>query len=383
MPRFSVGVHKASSNFAPVRKIIHIDMDAFYASVEQRDHPDLQGKAIAVGGGGRRGVITTASYEARKFGVRSAMPGFKAKRLCPHLIFVPLRFDAYKEASQQIREVFYQYTDLVEPLSFDEAFLDVTENKINEPIATYLAERIRKEVYEKTQLTCSAGVSYCKFLAKVASDINKPNGLTVIKPAQAEAFLERLPIRKFFGIGKKTAQKMEAMDIRSGRDLKAYSKIELATRFGKMGRYFYDIVRGVDNRPVQPDRLRKSIGVERTFREDLEGFEEIFPELEHIMEKFWERLTRVDDFGRTLTLKVKTNEFKTLTRSISKDYYLRDQDEIMELATMLLDQNSDTFESIRLLGLSASNLEKEELKTAPQLTFKFDKTADAEDPRDF
>jgi len=250
-------------------------MDAFYASVEQRDNPDLKGKAIAVGGGSKRGVVTTASYEARKYGVRSAMPGFKAKRLCPHLIFVKPRFPAYKEASKVIRSVFSEYTHLIEPLSLDEAFLDVTENKKKEPLATQVAEQIRQQVFETTQLTCSAGVSYCKFLAKVASDMNKPNGITVIKPHQAEKFLEQLPIEKFFGIGKVTAKKMQDKGIFTGADLKALSEIEMAQQFGKMGRYYYRIVRGIDDRPVNNERIRKSIGIERTLTNNVSDIEEI------------------------------------------------------------------------------------------------------------
>jgi len=347
-------------------------MDAFYASVEQRDHPEWRGKAIAVGGGGRRGVVTTASYEARKFGVKSAMPGFKAIKLCPHLIFVPLRFDAYKAASQQIRAIFRRYTDIIEPLSFDEAFLDVTENKVNQPIATVIANEIRTTVQKETGLTCSAGVSYCKFLAKVASDMNKPDGITIIRPSQAERFIEQLPIRKFFGIGKVTARKMEALNIYNGADMKAWSKLDLAMKFGKAGRYYYDIVRGIDHRPVQPHRVRKSIGVERTFRDDLEGYEAIFPELIRINEMFVERLEKANNYGRTITMKVKTNDFKTLTRSCSKDYYIKDKYEIMNIAEMLLDQNIDTFESIRLLGLSASNLELEEIDETTQLEIEFD-----------
>ena len=360
-------------------------MDAFYASVEQRDHPEWRGKAIAVGGGGRRGVVTTASYEARKYGVKSAMPGFKAIKLCPQLIFAPLRFDAYKAASQQIRAIFRRYTDIIEPLSFDEAFLDVTENKMDEPIATVLAIEIIETVKRETGLTCSAGVSYCKFLAKVASDINKPDGITIIKPSQAERFIEQLPIRKFFGIGKVTARKMEAMNIHNGADMKTWSKLDLATRFGKAGRYYYDIVRGIDNRPVQPHRVRKSIGVERTFRDDLDGYESIFPELMKIMEMFFERLEKANNYGRTITMKVKTNDFKSLTRSSSKDYYIKDKDEIMEIAEMLLDQNIDTFDSIRLLGLAASNLELEEQEQTTQLELKFNpKEADAgKDTGDF
>ena len=335
-------------------------MDAFYASVEQRDNPALRGKPIAVGGGGNRGVITTASYEARKFGIGSAMPGFKARVLCPDLIFVPTRFDAYKEASMQIRSIFSDYTDLIEPLSFDEAFLDVTENKINEPIATKLAEEIRAKVYARTKLTCSAGVSYCKFLAKVASDINKPNGICVIKPHQAEKFLESLPVRKFFGIGKVTAAKLEAMGIHNGAHLKGLSKIDLTKRFGKSGAYYYDIVRGIDDREVNTDRVRKSLAVERTLEKDLSTVEEITPHLNKVLEKFYERLDKANTYGRTITLKLKTHDFKILTRSRSKDFPIKDKQEIKSIAFELLTENADSFEKIRLIGLTSSNFEVKE-----------------------
>jgi DNA polymerase-4 len=335
-------------------------MDAFYASVEQRDDPDLRGKPIAVGGSEHRGVTTTASYEARKFGVRSAMPGWKAKQLCPQLIFVKPRFDVYYQVSRQIREIFRHYTDLIEPLAFDEAFLDVTKNKKDMPYAMEVAQAIMAEVKAETELTCSAGVSYCKFLAKVASGHKKPNGLTIIRPQQAEAFLEALPIEKFFGVGKVTAEKMKNMGIENGADLKRYTKIELAQRFGKMGRYYYDIVRGMDKRPVQPDRVRKSIGVERTFDTDLVTFEEIEKVLHTIIEKLMVRLEKNQNFGRTLTLKLKTPDFKIITRSSTSEHFLKDKEEITKVALSLLENHFDEFESIRLLGLTSSQLMKEE-----------------------
>ncbi len=342
------------------RKIIHIDMDAFFASVEQRDNPELRGKPIAVGGGGKRGVTTTASYEARKFGVGSAMPGYKVRELCPQIIFVPPRFDAYKEVSLQIREIFSRYTDLIEPLSFDEAFLDVTENKVNEAIATDLAMRIKNDIKEETQLTCSAGVSYCKFIAKIASDMNKPDGITVIKPSQALVFLEQLPVKKFFGVGKVTARKMEAMGIHTGVDLKQYSKLELAQNFGKTGRFFYDIVRGIDNRPVKAERVRKSIGIETTLNNDIEEHHEIVEVLDKIIEKFHQRLTKAENFGRTLTLKLKTKDFKTITRSKSEDYYILEKSKIREIAYQLLEQVLGEHKAFRLIGLTASKLQSEE-----------------------
>lgn len=334
-------------------------MDAFYASVEQRDFPELQGKAIAVGGSGRRGVVATASYEARKYGVRSALPGFKAKQLCSHLIFVKPRFEAYKEASQQIRAIFKNYTDLIEPLSLDEAYLDVTENKKKQPLATELAKQIRAEIFEQTKLTCSAGISYCKFLAKIASDYKKPNGQTVIKPHKAEAFIEQLPIKKFYGIGKVTAQKMETMGIKTGYDLKQLSEVDMVKNFGKMGRFYYNIVRGIDERPVRTERVRKSIGVERTLSENLTELSDIIEQLKVLIGKFFERLQRANNYGRTLTLKIKTSDFQIITRSISKNYYIKDIAEIEKLALQLLNENANDFEAIRLIGISTSNLEKE------------------------
>ena len=334
-------------------------MDAFFASIEQRDNPALQGKPVAVGGGGSRGVVAAASYEARKFGVHSAMSGFRAKQLCPHIVFVKSRFDVYKDVSHQIRSVFSEYTDMIEPLSLDEAFLDVTENKSDELYATEIARQIMTRVFEITQLTCSAGVSYCKFIAKIASDINKPNGLTVIKPHEAIKFLEELPVKKFFGVGKVTAEKMRSFGILKGLDLKRFSKLELAQRFGKSGVFYFHIVRGIDNRPVKSSRIRKSLAIERTFREDLSNFDEIVDVLEPIIHKFYERLTKADNFGRTITLKLKTSDFQIMTRSSSKSYFVTDIDEIRDIAHELLKDNIDSFEKIRLIGITATNLQKQ------------------------
>jgi len=353
------------------RKIVHIDMDAFYASVEQRDNPSLQGKAIAVGGGERRGVTTTASYEARKYGVRSAMPGWQAKKLCPHIIFVKPRFDTYKEVSNHIRQIFKTYTDIIEPLSLDEAFLDVTFNHKDIPFAMYVADEIMSKVKSETGLTCSAGVSYCKFLAKVASGFKKPNGLTIIRPLDAEKFLEALPIKDFFGVGKVTALKMSNLGIQYGADLKKFTKIELAQQFGKMGRFYYDIVRGIDNRPVQANRVRKSLGVERTFNNDVNSLAQIEDIVLKIIDKFFERLTKAENFGRTITLKIKTNDFKTLTRSHSEDYYIKDKESITRIALKLLEDNSKDFDLIRLIGLTASNLERE-IDDKPNSQMSFD-----------
>lgn len=335
-------------------------MDAFYASVEQRDAPELRGKPIAVGGRQGRGVVSTASYEARRYGVHSAMPVFQALRRCPQLICVPPRFEVYREVSQQIRSIFRDYTDLIEPLSLDEAFLDVTKNKKNMPYATEIAKEIIKKVKIETELTCSAGVSYCKFLAKIASDENKPNGLTVIKPHQAEAFIEELPIEAFFGIGKVTAEKMRRMDIHTGADLKEFSKIELARRFGKVGPFYYNMVRGIDNRPVNPSHQRKSLGIERTLSQDLVNYEQVAEALEELIPSFLKRLQKAAVYGRTLTLKLKRSDFQVLTRSVSQTYYLREADEIKQLAFELLRENQEAFDKIRLIGLSISNLKNEE-----------------------
>ncbi len=353
------------------RKILHIDMDAFYASVEQRDNPELRGKPIAVGGSSKRGVTTTASYEARVFGVRSAMPGYMAKQLCPELIFVRPRFEAYKEVSYQIREVFREFTDIIEPLSLDEAFLDVTINKKQIPYGMEVAQEIMNRVLAETELTCSAGVSYCKFLAKVASGMKKPNGLTIITPQRAEVFLEKLPVKDFFGVGKVTAKKMHNMGIQNGADLKQFSRLELLKSFGKRGDFYYNIVRGIDERPVNAHRIRKSLGVERTLENNLSTVEEITPILFGIIDTFCERLEKADNYGRTITLKLKTADFQTLTRSHSKSYFIRNKKDITDIAFLLLRENASAFDKIRLIGLTASNLEKEQ-DTGEDGQLKFD-----------
>lgn len=344
-------------------------MDAFYASVEQRDNPELRGKPVAVGGGGKRGVITTASYEARPFGIRSAMPGFKAKVKCPDLIFVKPRFDAYVEVSKQIRAVFREYTDLIEPLSLDEAFLDVTECKKDITYATDIAKAIKADILTETQLTASAGVSYCKFIAKIASDINKPDGLTVIKPTQAIPFLESLPVEKFFGVGKVTAEKMKSKGIHTGKDLKAWSQYDLIKSFGKPGRFFYDIVRGIDDRPVRVERERKSLGIERTFEDPIADLTQLQQKLDGIVEGFMKRLEKSNSYGRTLTLKLKTAEFKNVTRSISKESPLKEQTLIKQLALELLNQHHEEGMKIRLMGLTASNFVNEEKDNQLQMEF--------------
>lgn len=353
------------------RKIIHIDMDAFYASVEQRDFPELRGKPIVVGGGGMRGVVAAASYEARRYGVRSAMPSVTAQRLCPNLIFVKHRFDVYHEVSNQIRAIFLSYTDLVEPLSLDEAYLDVTEPKRGPQSATLIAEAIRKEIFEQTQLTASAGVSYCKFLAKVASDINKPNGLKVILPHEAFDFLSELPIQKFHGVGKVTANKLERMGIRNGAHLRELSEIDLVKRFGKAGRYYYRIVRGEDTRIVNPNRIRKSIGAERTYSENISDPAVMKAKLDPLVDKIFAYMKEKHNFGRTITLKMKTPEFQTFTRSRSFSTEVRQVDKIREVIHALLDENISEIGEVRLLGMSISNLEREQDGEGIQLLIEF------------
>lgn len=356
----------------PQRKIIHIDMDAFYAAVEQRDFPELRGKAIAVGSPEKRGVIMTASYEARKFGIRSAMPSTTAIRKCPHLQFVPARFEAYREASQIIRSVFYEYTDLVEPLSLDEAYLDVSSNKKEMRSATIIAQEIKQRILEETQLTASAGVSYNKFLAKVASDIDKPNGLFTITPAQAEKFLEELPIEKFFGIGKVTAKKMQAMGIRTGADLKRQSEFELARSFGKAGRHYFSIVRGDDEREVQPDRIRKSISVEETFREDISQEQEFIPELNALVQTLHKRMKKIKVQGKTITLKIKHADFTLQTRSKSLAFHTDDTNILAQTVRELLKSPQLPTKPVRLLGVGMSNLKfPMKNQVAQQLTLDF------------
>lgn len=346
-------------------------MDAFYASVEQRDRPELKGKPIAVGGAGFRGVVASASYEARKFGVRSAMPSVTARRLCPELIFVKSRFSVYRQVSQQIRDIFYEYTDLVEPLSLDEAYLDVTEPMKGPKSATLIAEEIRSAILERTQLTASAGVSFNKFLAKIASDINKPNGIKVIHPEEALDFLEQLPIEKFHGIGKVTAEKMRRMSIFNGGDLKKLSEIELVQRFGKVGRHYYRIVRAEDNRVVNPNRIRKSIGAERTFSEDLQKLEPMKEKLTYLSGIVFEYMKKSDNFGRTVTIKIKSDDFRQITRSRSFQSEIKDETQLIQITHELLEANFAEINKVRLLGVAVSNLEKEQQLEGTQLEFDF------------
>jgi DNA polymerase-4 len=351
-----------------IRKIIHIDMDAFFASVEQRDNPELRNKPIAVGGDGDRGVVAAASYEARKFGVRSAMPSKIAKKRCPQLIFVRGRHDRYKEVSNQIMSIFYEYTDLVEPLSIDEAFLDVTHNKKNIPSATLIAKEIKSRITEVTGLTASAGISVNKFLAKIASDVNKPNGLFVIPPNEIESFIDNLQIDKFYGVGKVTAEKMHKLGIFKGRDLKERSLLDLSRLFGKHGAYYYNIARGIDDRPVNPHRIRKSVGTEHTYKKDLIDTVEIKKDLKLTTDSLVRRLKRSGFRGRTLTLKLKYSNFEQETRSRTLLKVLDEADMIQQLAEELLDQEQ-LKTSIRLIGLSVSNRIDE---TEPlQLTIDF------------
>ena len=332
-------------------------MDAFYASIEQRDNPDYRGKPIAVGGSpeGRGGVVATASYEARKYGVRSAMPSKKAVQLCPHLIFVRPRFDAYKEASQKIREIFSRYTDLIEPLSLDEAYLDVTTDKQNIGSAIDIAKEIRWAIKQELNLTASAGVSINKFVAKIASDINKPDGLTFIGPSRVEKFMESLPIEKFHGVGKVTAEKMRTMGIFSGADLKRLSENDLVRHFGKSGKFFYQIVRGMDDREVHPNRETKSVGAEDTFATDLTTLEELNEELKKIAQLVHTRLERHQLKGRTITLKIKFHDFRLITRSQSLAEPTSDLDAILRISSQLMSAALDDQDKIRLMGISVSN----------------------------
>ncbi len=339
------------------RKIIHIDMDAFYASVEQRDNPAYRGKPIAVGGSpeGRGGVVSTASYEARKFGVRSAMPSKQALKLCPDIIFVYPRFEAYKEASRKIRAIFERYTDLIEPLSLDEAFLDVTVDKQGIGSALDIAKLIKQQIKEETGLTASAGVSSSKFVAKIASDLQKPDGLTFIGPSKIEAFMEKLPVEKFFGVGKVTAERMYKMGLHTGADLKKMTEEELVHFFGKSGRFFYKIVRGIDNREVQPHREHKSMGAEDTFSYDISDIEEMYAMLEKIAGTVCKRLDKYELKGRTVTLKVKFHDFKQITRNHSFTHLLNDYDTIVNTAKDLLNNVNMHGKKVRLLGISLSN----------------------------
>ena len=358
----------------PQRKIIHVDMDAFYASVEQMDNTELRGKPVAVGGGGERGVVAAASYEARKYGVRSAMSGVQARRNCPDLIFVKPRFPRYKEISSQIRAIFHEYTDLVEPLSLDEAYLDVTQNKKNHPSASIIASDIRKQIFEKVGLRASAGISNSKFVAKIASDVNKPNGQKTIAPEEVEVFLEELAIENFFGIGKVTAQKMYLHGIFTGKDLKSKTLEFLKTHFKSSGEHYYNVVRGNHHSEVKPNRIQKSVAAEHTFDKNLTSEIFMMERLEAIAEELENRLKRSKVAGKTITLKIKYSDFSMQTRSKTLAYFIKDKNILIETVRELLYQNP-LKESVRLLGISVSNLNNAEKKDEKvidvQLKFEF------------
>ncbi|TXE08265.1 DNA polymerase IV [Gelidibacter salicanalis] len=351
-------------NDLPIRKIIHVDMDAFYASVEQMDHPELKGKALAVGGSEKRGVVAAASYEARKFGVCSAMSGMQAKRNCPELIFVKPRFDRYKEISKQVKSIFYEYTDLVEPLSLDEAYLDVTENKMGNPSASLIAQEIRARILAEVGISASAGISVNKFVAKIASDYNKPNGQKTVNPEDVLAFLEVLDIRKFHGVGKVTADKMYQLGIFTGRDLKLKSLEYLEDHFGKSGSYYFNLVRGIHDSEVKPNRIRKSLAAERTFNENLSSEIFMLQRLDKIATEVSKRLQYSKVAGKTVTLKIKYSDFTLQTRSKTLPYFISDKDVILETAKDLLYQEKMS-NSVRLLGISLSNLNTEDHTIKP------------------
>lgn len=338
------------------RKIIHIDMDAFYASIEQRDNPEYRGRPVAVGYGERRGVVAAASYEARRYGVHSAMPSVTALRKCPHIIFVMPRFDVYRSVSNQIMQIFLEYTDKVEPLSLDEAFLDVTVNHKGIGSATLIAKEIKQKIYNRTRLTASAGVSYNKFLAKIASDFKKPDGLFIIEPEKAEAFVEKLPVNKFFGVGKVTARRMEELGIRTGFDLKQWTEIDLVREFGKAGITYFHFARGIDDREVESERVRKSLGAEETFLEDLYEIVDILGALDQIALEVYRRVKKKKFLAKTLTLKIKYADFTVITRSKTVNYFIKTYEEIFELGKELLLQVEDIQErKIRLMGLTLKN----------------------------
>lgn len=350
-----------------VRKIIHIDMDAFYASVEQRDKPEYKGKPIAVGGSPNgRGVVAAASYEARKFGVRSAMPSRQARQLCPNLIFVRPRFDVYADISKKIRAIFQRYTDLIEPLSLDEAYLDVTNDKQNIGSAIEIAKQIRQAIREELNLTASAGVSVNKFIAKIASDMKKPDGLTFIGPSKVEEFMEALPVEKFYGVGKVTARKMKDRGLHTGADLKKLTEAELIRLFGKSGKFYYKIVRGQDDRPVQSMRETKSVGAEDTFEYDLTSIEEMNLQLDKLAEVVSDRLARRHLRGRTITVKIKYADFTQITRRSSGDVFVCAEEELAATAKRLLALVGPEDKKIRLLGISVSNFKQPEPRLRKQ-----------------
>src|ERR1700726_3535605 len=364
-------VEPIASEAFVLRKIIHIDMDAFYASVEQRDNPELRRQPVAVGGSQARGVVAAASYEARNFGVHSAMPSIIAKRKCPDLIFVKPRFDVYKTISLQIRNIFAEYPPIIEPLSLDEAYLDVTDNLKGMASATQIAETIRTKIRTETGLTASAGVSYNKFLAKLASDHRKPDGLFVITPKMGPAFVERLPVEKFHGVGPATAAKMNRLGIKTGFNLREQTLAFLQQHFGKPGPYYYWIARGVDERPVRADRIRKSLGAENTFSADIFTFEAACEVLQPIIEKVWRTCEAAEIRGRTVTLKVKYADFQQITRSRTGQALFSTRAEIEQLSYALLAPLFPVPKGIRLLGITLSSLAEKQLESDPQLNLSF------------
>ncbi|MGR9185819.1 DNA polymerase IV [Rhizobium leguminosarum] len=347
------------------RKVIHVDMDAFYASVEQRDNPDLRDKPVAVGGSEARGVVAAASYEARKFGVHSAMPSVTAKRKCPDLIFVRPRFDVYKAVSQQIREIFAEYTPLIEPLSLDEAYLDVTDNLKGMEIATEIAQEIRAKIKAATGLNASAGISYNKFLAKMASDLNKPNGQAVITPKNGPAFVENLPVKKFHGVGPATAEKMHRLGIETGADLKARRLDFLIEHFGKSGPYFYGIARGIDDRQVKPNRVRKSVGAEDTFMADIHSFDPARAGVQPLIEKVWTYCDANEISAKTVTLKVKYANFTQVTRGKTVALPFGSLGDLENAVNLLLQAIFPVSQGIRLLGVTLSSLERKVAESEP------------------
>tara|TARA_R110000868_G_scaffold92088_4_gene255185 strand:+ start:3085 stop:4170 length:1086 start_codon:yes stop_codon:yes gene_type:complete len=359
------------SDVSQNRKIIHIDMDAFYASVEQLDNPDLIGKPIAVGGSENRGVVAAASYEARKFGVRSALSGALAKKYCPDIIFVKPRFDRYKEISTKIHAIFRDYTDIIEPLSLDEAYLDVTSNKKGNPSASVLAQEIRQRIFTEVGLTASAGISVNKFVAKIASDVNKPNGQKTVSPHEVVPFLETLPIKKFYGVGKVTTDKMYQLGIFTGLDLKQKPLDFLEKHFGKSGSFYYDVVRGIHNSEVKSDRITKSVAAEHTFDSNLSSEIYMLERLDSIAQSLERRLKKNDLAGKTITLKIKYSDFTQQTRSKTVPYFISDKGLILETVKELLYQERMK-DSVRLLGISLSNLNTDVKKVLVSVQLRFD-----------
>jgi DNA polymerase IV len=381
----TVGRVTGGKGMSTTRKVIHVDMDAFYASVEQRDNPDYRGKPLAVGGSPeKRGAVAAASYEARKFGVHSAMPSRTALNCCPHLIFVKPRFEVYREISEQIRAVFRSFTDLVEPLSLDEAYLDVTVNKAGMGSATEIAKQIKASIRIETGLTASAGVSINKFLAKMASGMNKPDGLTLILPDDAESFVESLAIERFYGIGPATTEKMHQLVIQTGLDLKQWAELDLVQQFGKVGKFYYQIARGNDERPVNPNRIRKSIGAETSFDPDLKGKAAIEKALGAIAQEVHQRLTKNGTQGRTVTLKIKLADYRQMTRSRTLFKFVTSESEILELSLELLKSVELRGEKVRLLGITLSSLDTESDNLGyEQLKLDLASTRELQESREF